>query len=81
MFKNCVLKPDVDTVNWFKAAGVRAIKTMAQTAIGIIGTSAAMGDVNWMYVGSSAVLAAIVSILTSVAGIPEVADAEGAVSK
>lgn len=73
MFKNCVLKPDVDTVNWIKAAGVRAIKTMAQTAIGIIGTSAAMGDVNWMYVGSSAVLAGLVSILTSVVGIPEVA--------
>lgn len=73
MFKNCVLKPDVNTVKWAKSAGIRAVKTMAQSAIGIIGTSAAMGDVNWMYVGSSAVLAAIVSILTSVAGIPEVA--------
>lgn len=77
MFKNSVLKPDVNTVNWIKAAGVRAVKTMAQSAIGIIGTSAAMGDVNWMYVGSSAVLAGIVSILTSVAGIPEVVGAEG----
>lgn len=58
--------------NWLKAAGVRAIKTVAQTAAATIGTSAAMGDVNWIMVGSSALLAGILSLLTSVAGLPEV---------
>lgn len=57
---------------WIKAAGVRAIKTVAQTAVATIGTSAAMGEVNWMLVGSSALLAGILSLLTSVAGLPEV---------
>ncbi|MBQ9002177.1 MAG: hypothetical protein IJ087_10020 [Eggerthellaceae bacterium] len=57
---------------WFKAAGVRAIKTVAQTAVATIGTSAAMGDVNWALVGSASVLAGILSMLTSVAGLPEV---------
>lgn len=58
--------------NWFKAAGVRAIKTVAQTAVATIGTSAAMGDVNWVMVGSASALAGILSLLTSVAGLPEV---------
>jgi hypothetical protein len=58
--------------NWFKAAGVRAIKTVAQTAVATIGTSAAMGDVNWIMVGSASLLAGILSLLTSVAGLPEV---------
>lgn len=56
---------------WFKAAGVRAVKTVAQTAIATIGTSAAMGDVNWVMVGSASLLAGILSLLTSVAGLPE----------
>lgn len=77
MFKNCVLKPDVNTIKWFKAAGIRAVKTMAQSAIGAIGAAATLGAVDWRIVGSTAVLAGVVSILTSVAGIPEVAGTEG----
>ena len=59
---------------WFKAAGIRAIKTVAQTAVATIGTSAVLDEVNWMMVGSASVLAGLLSLLTSVAGLPEVAE-------
>ena len=57
---------------WLKAACVRAIKTVAQTAVATIGTTAVMSEVNWMLVGSASLLAGILSLLTSVAGLPEV---------
>lgn len=61
-------------LNWVKAAGVRAIKTVAQTAVATIGTAAVMDEVNWMMVGSAALLAGVLSLLTSVAGLPELSD-------
>lgn len=60
-----------DWKKWLKWAGIRAIKTIAQTAVATIGTAVAMGDVNWLLVGSASLLAGVLSLLTSVAGIPE----------
>ena len=62
-----------NTKKWFKAAGIRAVKTIAQSAIATIGTSAAFSDINWLVVGSTALLAGVLSLLTSIAGLPEVA--------
>ena len=60
--------------NWAKAAVVRAIKTVAQTAVATIGTAAVLGDVNWVMVASASALAGVLSLLTSVAGLPEVGE-------
>ena len=72
MFDNCVFHIDVDTKQWIKAAAVRAIRTVAQTFVATIGTAAVMGDVNWPAVASASALAGILSVATSIAGIPEV---------
>ena len=62
------------TKKWFKAAGIRALKTFAQTAVATVGTSAIISEVNWIVVASASLLAAILSLLTSVAGLPKVKD-------
>ena len=70
MFKNCVLKPNVNTVKWLKATGIRCVKTMAQTALGFVIVGKGIYEIDWKYaIGVTAVAA---SLLTSVAGIPEV---------
>lgn len=60
------------TVEWFCAAGIRALKTIAQAAIATIGVSATMGEVDWLRVGSTALLSGVLSMLTSIAGLPEI---------
>ena len=72
MFKNNVFNVSVDTKQWFKKAGVRAVKTMAQTFVATIGTATVMGAVDWKMVLSASVLAGVLSVATSIAGIPEV---------
>lgn len=62
----------IGTKKWWKAAGIRALKTVAQTAVATIGTAAALSEVNWLLVASASVLAGILSLLTSLAGLPEV---------
>lgn len=76
MFKNCVLKVSVDTKKWVKKASVRAVKTMAQTALAMIPVAISVTQVDWVTVLGTAATAGIISICTSVAGIPEV-EAEG----
>ena len=71
MLKNCVFRADVDTIRWVKAAGIRAVKTMAQTFVATIGSAAAMGEVNWPMVASASALSGILSVATSIAGLPE----------
>lgn len=72
MFKNCVFKVSVNTKKWWKSASVRAVKTMSQTAIAMISTGTVLSAVDWRMVLSASVVAGIVSILTSIVGIPEV---------
>lgn len=63
-------------IKWLKASGIRAIKTVAQTAVATIGTSAVMGEVNWVAVLSASALSGVLSLLTSVAGLPELKEGE-----
>jgi len=72
MFRNTVFKPSVDTIEWCRKAGVRAVKTMAQTALSLFTVGQIVSEVDWAMVASASVVAGAYSILTSVAGIPEV---------
>lgn len=76
MFKNTVFNPSVNTVKWIKASAVRAIKTMAQTALAMIPAAAMIQNVDWTAVVGTAALAGLVSIFTSIAGLPEVKEGE-----
>lgn len=72
MLKNCVFKVSVDTKKWMKAAAVRAVKTMAQTSLALIPVAVSISQVDWVTVAGTAALSGVVSVLTSLAGIPEV---------
>lgn len=72
MFKNCVFRVSVNTKEWAKAAGIRAVKTMAQTAVALLPAAATITAVDWKVVAGTAALAGVTSLLTSVAGIKEV---------
>jgi hypothetical protein len=76
MFKNSVLNPSVDTIKWLKAAGIRALKTMAQTAIPMIPVGISVSEVDWKVVLGVCIGSGICSILTSITGIPEVEQEE-----
>ena len=71
MFRNCVFRPDVDTMQWARAAVRRAAKTMAQTAVAMLPAAATITAVDWRTVVGTAALAGVASILTSLAGLPE----------
>ena len=77
MFKNCVFKVSVSTREWVKKAGIRAVKTMAQTAVSLIAVGSTIASVDWRLAFSSAVVAGAISLLTSIAGIPEVEEVSG----
>ncbi|MDD6195264.1 MAG: holin [Lachnospiraceae bacterium] len=72
--KNNVFNPSVNTVSWMKAAGIRAVKTVAQTAVALIPAAATISQVDWRLVVGTALLSGVVSVLTSIAGIPEVTE-------
>lgn len=74
MFKNTVLKVNVDTKKWLKAAAIRAVKTMAQTAVSLIPAAQIIQQVDWKIVIGTAALSGVVSLLTSIAGIPEITE-------
>lgn len=76
MFKNCVFKVSVDTKKWLKASVTRSIKTMSQTAISMLTVGQAAMEVNWLNVLSVSFVAGVISILTSITGLPEVKDGE-----
>ena len=76
MLKNCVFKPSVNTVKWLKAAGIRAVKTMAQTAIPMIPVGASIVAVDWKVVLGVCLCAGVLSLITSVGGVPEVKESE-----
>jgi len=76
MFKNNVFNVSVDTKKWIQAAGIRAVKTMAQTVLASVTVGAAITEINWAYVLSVAATAGVISICTSIGGIPEVKESE-----
>ena len=76
MFKNCVFKPNVNTAEWLKSAAIRAVKTMAHTALAMIPVAVTIQSVDWLTVAGTAALAGVVSVLTSIVGLPEVQESE-----